>query len=70
MSFNEGELFFFTENDREETEEFLSEFIDDYVKPRTDRVFMWEDESNINIGTVFVKDGIAEMHYISIEVGN
>jgi len=70
LSFNEGELFFFTENDRADTEEFLSKFINDFVKPRTDRVFMWQEETNLNIGTIFVKDGIPEMHYISIEVGN
>jgi len=70
LSFNEGKLIFFTENDRADTEEFLSKFIDDFVKPRSDRVFMWQEETNLNIGTVFVKDGIPEMHYISIEVGN
>ena len=70
LSFNEGKLIFFTENDRADTEEFLSKFIDDFVKPRSDRVFMWQEEINLNIGTVFVKDGIPEMHYISIEVGN
>ena len=70
LSFNEGELFFFTENDRADAEEFLSEFIDDFVKPRSDRVFMWEEGTNLNIGTVFVKDGLPEIHYISIEVGN
>ncbi|MBI1661969.1 MAG: UPF0182 family protein [Nitrosopumilus sp.] len=70
LSFNEGELFFFTENDREETVEFLSQFIDDFVKPRSDRVFMWQDENNLNIGTIFVKDGISEIHYVSIEVGS
>jgi len=70
LSFNEGQLFFFTENDRVDTEEFISKFIDDFVKPRSDRVFMWQEETNLNIGTVFVKDGIPEMHYISIEVGN
>ncbi|KPU80991.1 hypothetical protein JI55_03745, partial [Nitrosopumilus sp. PRT-SC01] len=70
LSFNEGALFFFTENDREETEEFLSKFIDDFVKPRSDRVFLWYEENNLNIGTVFVKDGMHEMHYVSIEVGN
>lgn len=70
LSFNEGELFFFTENDQEETIEFLSQFIDDFVKPRSDRVFMWEEENNLNIGTIFVKDGISEIHYVSIEVGN
>jgi len=70
LSFNEGKLIFFTENDRADTEEFLSKFIDDFVKPRSDRVFMWQEETNLNIGTIFVKDGIPEMHYVSIEVGN
>jgi uncharacterized membrane protein (UPF0182 family) len=70
LSFNEGALFFFTENDREETEEFLSKFIDGLVKPHNDRVFLWYEENNLNIGIVFVKDGIPEMHYVSIEVGN
>jgi len=70
LSFNEGQLFFFTENDRADAEEFLLKFIDDFVKPRSDKVFMWQEETNLNIGTVFVKDGILEMHYVSIEVGN
>ncbi|WP_299291261.1 UPF0182 family protein [Nitrosopumilus sp.] len=70
VSFNEGQMFFFTEKEQEETEAFLAAFIDDFVKPRSDRVFMWQDENNLNIGTVYVKDGIAEMHYISIEVGS
>jgi len=70
LSFNEGQLFFFTENEQADTEEFLSDFIDNFVKPRSDRVYMWEEESNLNIGTVYAKDGIPEMHYVSIEVGN
>ncbi len=70
LSFNEGNLFFFTESDTEDTKEFLSEFIDDFVKPRSDRVFMWEEENHLNIGTVFVKDGISEIHFVSIEVGS
>ena len=70
LSFNEGEIIFFTENDQAEAEEFLAEFIDDFVKPRTDRVFMWHEENNLNVGTIFVKDGISEIHYVSIEVGN
>ena len=70
VSFNEGELFFFTESDRADAEEFLLEFIDDFVKLRTDRVFMWQEDTNLNIGTVLVKDELPEIHYISIEVGN
>jgi uncharacterized membrane protein (UPF0182 family) len=70
ISFNEGELFFFTENERTDVEEFLSQFIDNFVKPRSDRIFMWHEENNLNIGTILIKDGITEMHYVSIEVGN
>ena len=71
LEFNEGRLFFFTENDRADAEEFLGEFIDDFVKPRADRVFLWhEDEENVNVGTILVRDGIPEMHYVSIEVGS
>ncbi|MBT5842896.1 MAG: COG1615 family transporter, partial [Thaumarchaeota archaeon] len=64
LSFNEGEMFFFTESDQVETEEFLSQFIDDFVKPRSDRVFMWQEENNLNVGTILVKDGIPEIHYV------
>ncbi len=70
LSFNEGELFFFTENDRADTEDLLSGFIDDFVKPRSDRVLMWQEDSDLNVGTILVKDGISELHYVSIEVGN
>ncbi len=69
LSFQEGEMFFFTENDREDTETFLSEFIDDFVKPRSERVFMWEEENKFNIGTIIIKDNIPEIHYVTIEVG-
>jgi uncharacterized membrane protein (UPF0182 family) len=70
LSFNEGKIFFFTENDRVDTEDFLNTFIDDFVKPRSERVFMWQEDTNLNIGTIFVKDNIPEMHYVSIEIGN
>jgi uncharacterized membrane protein (UPF0182 family) len=70
LSFKEGEIFFFTENDRLDTQDFLKKFIDNFVKPRTDRVFMWQENNNLNIGTIIVKDNIPEMHYVSIEIGN
>ena len=69
LSFNEGEIFFFTENDRIDTEEFLSEFIETVVNP-SNRVFMWQEENNLNIGTILIQNEIPEIHYVSIEVGN
>ena len=69
LSFKEGEIIFYTPADQDGTEELISEFIDDFVKPRTDRVFMWEEEDVLNFGTILTVQNIPEMHYISIEVG-
>lgn len=70
LSFNKGEIFFFTENDRADTLDFIAQFIEDYVQPRSERVFMWEEDNNINVGTIVIREEISEMHYISIEVGS
>ena len=69
LSFSEGDMFFFTEDERDDTQEFLSEFINDFGLRKSERVFMWEEENSLNIGTIVVKDNIPELHYISIEVG-
>ena len=69
LSFKEGEIVFYTNADQEETEELITEFIDDFVKPRTDRVFMWEEDDVLNFGTILTVQNIPEMHYISIEIG-
>jgi len=69
LSFKEGEIVFYTQADQEETEKLISEFIDDFVKPRSDRVLMWEEDDVLNFGTIVVVQNIPEMHYITIEVG-
>ena len=70
LSFNEGEIFFYTENDVADVEDFVSKFVEDYVQPRSERVFMWEEGDTINIATLVIREDIPEMHYISIEVGS
>ena len=70
LSFKEGEIVFYTEAEREVTEEVISTFIDDFVKPRSERVFMWQEENIVNFGTIILKDSIPEMHFISIEIGS
>ena len=70
ISFKEGDIFFYTDAEKEDTETLVTDFIDDFIKPRSDRVFMWEEDNVINFGTVIIREGIAEMHYISIEVGS
>ena len=69
LSFKEGEIFYITDTETEDTLELIDTFIDAYVKPRADRVFMWEDENVVNFGTIINTDGIIELHYISVEVG-
>ncbi len=70
LSFEEGNIIFYTDAEVEDVTELISEFIDDFVKPRTDRVFMWEENNVIHMGTIFVKDAIPQIHFISIEVGS
>ena len=70
LSFKEGELFFITEMEQNATGTLVTEFIDDFVKPRTDRVYMWIDGNVFNFGTIIVRNSVPEMHYISIGVGN
>ena len=69
LSFNEGEIIFYTENDLEESQELVSHFIDNTVKSKINRVMMWEEDNIINFGIIILSDNLPELHYISIEVG-
>lgn len=70
LSFKEGDIFYYSEQDKDGVNDFVSKFIDEFVMPRANRVFVWEENNSINFGTIFAKDNILEMHYVSIEVGN
>ena len=68
ISFIEGEIVFYTESDLEDTETMISDFVENNLGDSS-RIMMWEEESVIYLGTVKVVEGIAELHYISIQVG-
>ena len=68
ISFLEGEIVFYTESDLEDTERMISDFVENNLGA-SPRIMMWEEESVIYLGTVKVVEGIAELHYISIQVG-
>ena len=68
ISFLEDEIVFYTEADLEDTENMISKFVDSNLGSSS-RVLMWEEESTIYLGTVQIVDGVAELHYISIQVG-
>ena len=69
LSFKEGDIAFFTRADLNATETLISQFIDDFVQPRTERVFIWEEDDVFNFGTIVIVESVPEMHYISIEIG-
>jgi len=69
LSFNEGEIVFYTEAEINDTEELVLNFIDEFVTPRSDRVIMWEEENSVNFGTIITIQDVPEIHYISIEIG-
>lgn len=69
LAFEENHIIFYTDAETEDTVSLVSAFVDDFVKPRADRVFMWEDGDMLNIGTTLVRDGIPEIHYIVVEIG-
>jgi len=70
LSFNLGEIFYITDEETDEASELLRTFIQENVKPRADRVYMWEEDNIINFGTILSTESIIEMYYISIEVGS
>jgi hypothetical protein len=69
LSFVEGEISLYSHSDLNATNTTLTKFIDEFVEPRTKRVYLWEGEDTVNIGTIFVVDNVPELHYISIQVG-
>ncbi len=70
LSFKEGEIIFFTKTEQNATGTLVTDFIDDFVKPRTDRVYVWEEDNVLNFGTIIVRNSLPEMHYIAIEFGS
>ncbi|MEW6044554.1 MAG: UPF0182 family protein [Thermoproteota archaeon] len=69
LSFREGEISFFTQNDLDATKELLDKFIDDFDITQSKRVLLWQQDDIVNIGIITVVDNIPELHYISIEIG-
>lgn len=69
LSFEEGKTSFLQESDLENTKKLISDFIKNFVKPRTDRVIFWQKDATVNFGSIVIVDNVPELHYISIEVG-
>jgi len=68
LSFEEGQIVFFNESDASATQEMIDEFVSKYATGSS-RVLMWEEETSLYFGVINTVDGIAEIHYIKIQIG-
>ena len=69
LSFNEGMIVFYSESDLENTTNLIDEFLNKFASESGTRIFNWEEDDTLFFGTVKLVDGIAEMHYIEIQIG-
>ena len=71
LSFEEARAYFYTAAEEGEAASTILGFIDSFIGS-SDRIVSWEDEEaeTISYGTIMVRDGITELHYITVEVGN
>ena len=68
LSFEEGQIVYYTDSDYEATESLVNEFLEKSGNANK-RILMWEEDSTINLGTITIIDSIPEMHYISVQIG-
>ena len=68
LSFEEGQIVYYTGSDYEATESLVNEFLAKSGNENK-RILMWEEDSTINLGTITIVDSIPEMHYISVQIG-
>ena len=69
LMFEEGNTTFSQQSDLDNTSKLISTFVDNFVKPRSDKVIFWQENNIVKIGTAVIVDNIPELHYISIGVG-
>ncbi len=68
LSFNEGELAFYSKADLDSVKEMITQFNSEFGTGEK-RVLIWEEGNKINFGYIKVADNITEIHYISVQVG-
>ena len=68
LSFEEGQIVYYTDSDYEATETLVNEFLEKSGNSNK-RILMWTEDSTINLGTITIVDSVPEMHYISIQIG-
>ena len=68
LSFNEGELAFYSKADLDSVKEMITQFNSEFGTGEK-RVLIWEEGNKFNFGYIKVADNITEIHYITVQVG-
>lgn len=69
VSYNEGVVNYTTSSQWNNTKQLLENFISSW-KDKTDRILVWQEESNLNFGVLINIDGVVELHYITVNLGS
>lgn len=69
LSFEEARAYFYSAGEEGEAAATILGFIDSFISP-SDRIVAWVGEDDtVSYGTITARDGITELHYITVEVG-
>ena len=68
LSFNEGELAFYSKADLDPVKEMITQFNSEFGTGEK-RVLIWEIGNKFNFGYIKVADNITEIHYVTVQVG-
>ena len=69
LTFNEADTHYMFDSDFADTERTIPKFFKDFGSSSCESIFEWEgDDTKVNYGIMNEVNGIAENHYVSIEV--
>ncbi|HEX2230691.1 MAG TPA: hypothetical protein VHG34_00730, partial [Nitrososphaeraceae archaeon] len=69
LTFNEAETRYLFDYSLADTKRIIPKFLKDFGSWSGERIFEWESNNNkVNYGIMKEANGIAENHYVSIEV--
>jgi uncharacterized protein len=69
LTFKEANARYLFDSDFAETQKVISKFLKDFGLLSGGRIFEWKTDNKVNYGVMKEINGIAENHYVSIEIG-
>jgi uncharacterized membrane protein (UPF0182 family) len=69
VEFMEMQSVYLSDSDFAAVQADVSKFITDFSSQADGRIYEWQQDTSVDFGVIKMQNGVAEMHYISIEVG-